>query len=43
MSNLMVTVINGVGNDSGSFTAIPYYAWDNREPGSMDVWIKEKV
>lgn len=23
------------------FKAIPYYAWDNREPGEMAVWIKE--
>ena len=22
------------------FTAIPYYAWDNREPGAMRVWIR---
>ncbi|MDQ0973199.1 DUF1680 family protein [Neobacillus niacini] len=24
-------------------TAIPYYAWDNREPGQMRVWIQEEV
>jgi DUF1680 family protein len=24
-----------------SFTAIPYYAWANREPGEMRVWITE--
>lgn len=23
------------------FKAIPYYAWDNREPGEMSVWLKE--
>ena len=23
------------------FTAVPYYAWDNREPGQMVVWIPE--
>ncbi len=23
------------------FTAVPYYAWDNREPGQMTVWIQE--
>ncbi|MBB6284165.1 glycoside hydrolase family 127 protein [Geobacillus subterraneus] len=23
------------------FTAIPYYAWDNRQPGQMIVWIPE--
>jgi DUF1680 family protein len=23
------------------FTAIPYYAWDNRQPGQMRVWIQE--
>jgi len=21
-------------------TAVPYYAWDNREPGEMRVWIR---
>jgi uncharacterized protein len=25
------------------FTAIPYYAWDNREPGEMVVWVPEAV
>ena len=24
-----------------SFTAIPYYAWDHREPGEMAVWLAE--
>lgn len=24
-----------------AFTAIPYYAWDNRRPGGMTVWIPE--
>jgi DUF1680 family protein len=23
-------------------TAIPYYAWDNRQPGTMKVWLNEK-
>ena len=23
--------------------AVPYYAWDNREPGEMRVWIRENV
>jgi len=23
------------------FTAIPYYVWDNRQPGQMIVWIPE--
>ena len=22
--------------------AIPYYAWDNRQPGEMRVWIRER-
>lgn len=25
-----------------TITAIPYYAWDNRQPGEMMVWIPEK-
>ncbi len=26
---------------SCTITAIPYYAWDNREPGEMRVWLRE--
>ena len=38
-----VTVIN-VMHPEGNLIlkAIPYYAWDNREPGRMSVWIKEE-
>jgi DUF1680 family protein len=40
-----VTVLQGRGlNDQGRpvrLTAIPYYAWANREKGPMTVWIKE--
>nr|WP_144926199.1 beta-L-arabinofuranosidase domain-containing protein [Paenibacillus bovis] len=25
-----------------SYTFIPYYIWDNREPGFMQVWLREK-
>jgi DUF1680 family protein len=25
-----------------TFTAIPYFAWDNRQPGAMRVWLNEK-
>jgi DUF1680 family protein len=24
-----------------SLTAVPYFAWDNRGPGAMRVWIRE--
>jgi DUF1680 family protein len=27
--------------DEVEFTAIPYFAWDNREPGPMTVWLPE--
>ncbi len=37
-----VTVIQGIAENGGvQFTAIPYYAWDNREPGGMEVWLRE--
>jgi len=45
-----VTVITGQARLSAdkpqeqppvNFTAIPYYAWANREPGGMTVWISE--
>ena len=26
-----------------SFTAIPYFAWDNRQPGKMQVWLPETL
>ena len=26
---------------SDTITAIPYYAWDNRQPGEMRVWLRE--
>jgi DUF1680 family protein len=25
----------------GAITAIPYYAWDNRQPGEMRVWLRD--
>jgi hypothetical protein len=42
-----VTVLRGEGRlaKSGApaaFTAIPYYAWANRAPGAMAVWLPEK-
>ena len=27
--------------DAAPFTAVPYFAWDNREPGEMQVWMRE--
>lgn len=47
-----VTVIKGTGQIRGlegepskpaDFTAIPYYAWDNRTAGAMVLWIPETV
>ncbi|MDP6847201.1 MAG: glycoside hydrolase family 127 protein [Kiritimatiellia bacterium] len=38
-----VTVITGTGQTAGKptkFTAIPYYAWANREKGEMAVWLE---
>lgn len=26
--------------DSGNLKFVPYYAWDNREPGRMEVWVR---
>ncbi len=35
-----IDVIKGKDKTTGTeFTAVPYYAWDNREPGKMKVWI----
>ncbi len=39
-----VTVIKSVEPDSNAiYTFIPYCVWDNRKPGYMDVWIREKL
>jgi len=41
-----VTVLRAAGRDGQrrpvDLTAIPYYAWANREPGAMTVWIAEQ-
>ena len=37
-----VTVIKEIPADGGTgYIAIPYFAWDNREPGWMKVWLDE--
>jgi len=36
-----VTVIKGTARDGREITAIPYYAWDHREPGEMAVWVRQ--
>lgn len=28
--------------DETKITAVPYFAWDNREPGEMLVWLRER-
>jgi DUF1680 family protein len=41
---LYIPVFEGDGKPVGrrlEITAIPYYAWANREPGRMQVWLKE--
>ena len=30
------------GREATRFTAVPYYAWDNRETGAMRVWVSEE-
>lgn len=34
-----VVAIKGIATNQQEFKAIPYYVWDNREPGAMRVWI----
>lgn len=36
-----VTVITGNAKDGHRFTAVPYYAWDHRQPGAMRVWVPQ--
>jgi len=38
-----ISVIKAKDSNTGTrFTAIPYYAWDNREPGRMKVWLSKE-
>ncbi|MGZ7441917.1 glycoside hydrolase family 127 protein [Paenibacillus sp. TH7-28] len=37
-----VTLISGQDRIGARYTFIPYYAWDNRKPGFMQVWVKEE-
>ena len=37
-----VTVIKAVAQDGSPITAVPYYAWDHREPGGMAVWVRQE-
>jgi DUF1680 family protein len=38
---MRVTDSNASSDQSVNFTAVPYFAWDNREPGEMIVWLAE--
>lgn len=33
--------ITGIDNNNCVFTAVPYYLWNNRDVGKMEVWIKQ--
>jgi DUF1680 family protein len=37
-----VTVIKCKNADGQDLTAVPYYAWDNRAMGAMNVWVKQQ-
>lgn len=37
-----VTTLRGKDGNGEPCQFVPYYAWDNREPGFMQVWIREK-
>ncbi|MCM3699950.1 glycoside hydrolase family 127 protein [Paenibacillus macerans] len=37
-----VTLIYGQDRTGARYTFIPYYAWENRKPGFMQVWVKEQ-
>ncbi|REE57571.1 hypothetical protein A8990_15216 [Paenibacillus taihuensis] len=39
----VVAVYGANPNGDGQFKAVPYYAWDNRTPGKMKVWLPEQV
>jgi DUF1680 family protein len=37
-----VTVIHAVARDGRKILAVPYYAWDHRQPGEMAVWVRQE-
>jgi hypothetical protein len=37
-----IVVIKCKNADGKELTAVPYYAWDNREMGAMNVWVKQQ-
>ena len=37
-----VTVVRGLDSSGRTVTAIPYYAWDHRQPGEMIVWVGQE-
>ena len=37
-----VNVIKAMQPEGEKYTFVPYYAWDNRKPGWMTVWLDEK-
>ncbi|MBN2023264.1 MAG: glycoside hydrolase family 127 protein [Pirellulales bacterium] len=36
-----VVVLKGADVPGRTIAAVPYYAWDNREPGPMAVWVRQ--
>jgi DUF1680 family protein len=36
-----VTVIHAVARDGRKILAVPYHAWDHRQPGEMAVWVQQ--
>jgi len=36
-----VTVITATARDGRKITAVPYHAWDHRQPGEMIVWVRQ--
>ncbi|MDR0608486.1 MAG: glycoside hydrolase family 127 protein, partial [Planctomycetaceae bacterium] len=37
-----IVVLKCKNADGRELTAIPYYAWDHRQPGAMAVWVKQQ-
>jgi hypothetical protein len=37
-----IVVLKCKNADGRELTAIPYYAWDHREPGAMAVWVRQE-
>jgi DUF1680 family protein len=40
-SELLYRSVDDVDRERATYTAVPFYAWGNRDPGGMRIWLRE--